>query len=62
METIVSPGQKVYIPLINYLGFTQQVDKGTEIGTVQPIEVVQPTRKCGHLYQNSLETILKCGV
>ena len=43
METIVSPGQEVYIPLVNYLGFTQRVDEGTEIGIVQPIEMVQPT-------------------
>ena len=40
METILSPGQKVYIPMVNQLGFTQRMNRGMKIGTVEPIEVV----------------------
>lgn len=43
METVVLPGQKVYVPMVNGLGFTQRMNEGMEIGTVQPIEVVRPT-------------------
>lgn len=43
METVVSPpGEKLYIPMINHLGFTQKLSSGLNIGTAQPIEVVNP--------------------
>ena len=45
METVVSPGQKVYIPMVNHLGFTQGMNRGMKIGTVEPVEVVSPTKE-----------------
>ena len=44
METLVSPGERVYIPMVNHLGFTQRIGRGTEIGTVEPIEIVNPAK------------------
>ena len=44
METVVSPGKRVYIPMVNHLGFTQRIDRGMEVGTVEPIEIVNPAK------------------
>ena len=44
METVVSPGKRVYIPMVNHLGFTQRIGRGMETGTVEPIEIVNPAK------------------
>jgi len=33
---------KTYVPIVNRLGFTQKMTSGADIGTVQPVEVVEP--------------------
>ena len=44
METVVSPGKRVYILMVNHLGFTQRIGRGMEIGTVEPIKIVNPAK------------------
>ena len=44
METVVSPGKRVNIPMVNHLGFTQRIGRGIKIGTVEPIEIVNPAK------------------
>ena len=49
METVVAPGKRVYMPTVNHLGFTQRISIGMKIGTVELIEIVNPTKGNGIL-------------
>ena len=35
----------MYIPMVNHLGLTQRMNRGMEIRTVEPVEVVSPANE-----------------
>jgi len=43
LETVLPDyTERVYLPIVNQLGFTQKMDSGMDIGKVQQVEVVEP--------------------